>query len=80
MLAQLIKLTTTANKKKSGGSKKIGRNKAACSRYRAENRWEKNKVRRFKNFLKRTKQLKLWTRVKGIKDWDIIKLKIGNAG
>jgi len=71
---------STTNKKKSGGSKKIGRNKTVCARYRSMNRWEKNKVRRFKKFLKRTKQLRLWERIKGIKDWDIIKLKIGNAG
>ena len=79
MLEQTISITTT-NKKKSGGSKKIGRNKAACSRYRSMNVREKNKVRRFKHFLKRTKQLKLWERIKGIKDWDIIKSKVGNIG
>jgi len=53
MLEQTINITTT-NKKKSGGSKKIGRNKAACSRYRSMNVKEKNKVRRFKKFLKHT--------------------------
>jgi len=78
MNEQMIK--TTPNKKKSGGAKKIGRNLGVCSRYRSMNKWEKNKVRRFKKSLKRTKQLKLWGRIKGIKDWDTIKAKVGNVG
>jgi len=32
--------------RKGGGSKKIGRNKTKCTRYRAEGRREKNKVKK----------------------------------
>lgn len=32
--------------RKGGGAKKIGRHKAHCQRYRLENRFEKNKLRK----------------------------------
>ena len=42
-------MSTTA---KSGGTRKIGRNKAKCGRYRNEHRKEKNKIVRLKAMIK----------------------------
>tara|TARA_Y100000310_G_scaffold337532_1_gene424798 strand:- start:3572 stop:3733 length:162 start_codon:yes stop_codon:yes gene_type:complete len=38
--------------KKGGGAKKYGRNVVKCSRYRAENRRERNKARRARRIAK----------------------------
>jgi len=40
-------------KKISGGTKKIGRNKETCAKYKQNNRREKNKIRKWKKMLKR---------------------------
>jgi len=61
--------------RKSGGSKKIGRNVLKCSRYRSAGKHEKNKVKRFKKMLKQTKQFSLLKRLMGIKDWETIKAR-----
>ena len=36
----------------SGGTKKIGRNKINCQRYKNENRREKNKIRKWQKMIK----------------------------
>jgi len=41
-----------AMKKTSGGEKKRGRSKEKCQRYRDQNRWEKNKIRKWKKLIK----------------------------
>jgi len=61
--------------KKSGGAKKYGRNLAKCSVYKSQGRREKNKVRRFKSFLKRTKQFEILEKIKDLKFWEIIRKK-----
>lgn len=55
-----IVVKPTKAKRKSGGSKKIGRmsRKPAHKRYNAEQRWEKNKERRLKKAAKRAAYLK----------------------
>lgn len=49
--------------RKGGGSKKIGRHKVHCARYRAEGRREKNKARKIKKDAK-----KFWSRLPGAKN------------
>jgi len=39
-------------KKTSGGAKKLGRNKEKCQRYRDQNRWEENKIKKWKKLIK----------------------------
>ena len=39
--------------KVSGGSKKIGRNKDKCAKYKQNNHREKNKIRKWKKMLKK---------------------------
>lgn len=39
--------------KKAGGTKKIGRNKDKCAKYRSEQRREKNKIRKWKKIIKK---------------------------
>jgi hypothetical protein len=46
-------------KRKSGGSKKHGRNKEKCARYRAEGRREKNKARRIAKEARRQERFRL---------------------
>ncbi len=38
---------------KSGGSRKIGRNKDKCAKYAGEHRREKNKIRKYQKMLKK---------------------------
>ena len=38
---------------KSGGSRKIGRNKVKCAEYKLEHRREKNKIRKYTKMLKK---------------------------
>ncbi len=52
------------HKSSHGGSKKIGRNKLKCQRYRLENRREKNKARRVAKEARRQERLKLRRRAK----------------
>jgi hypothetical protein len=40
-----------------GGAKKYGRSLEKCARYRAEGRREKNKARKLRKHLKKTKQV-----------------------
>jgi len=40
-------------KKVGGGARKFGRNKEKCQRYRDQNRWEKNKIRKWKKLIKK---------------------------
>ena len=50
---RVVVLTTQKRRKEGGGgSKKYGRNKVKCARYRAEGRREKNKARKQKRILK----------------------------
>jgi hypothetical protein len=46
-------------RKKSGGSKKHGRNLVKCAKYRAEGRREKNKARRIAKEARRQERLRL---------------------
>ena len=39
-----VVIQANVSRKKSGGSKKLGRNKKKCARYRLEGRREKNKI------------------------------------
>jgi len=39
-------------KKTSGGEKKRGRNKEKCQKYRDQNRWGENKIRKWKKLIK----------------------------
>ena len=52
-----IKIKTS--KKKSGGSKKLGRNTKVCERYRAEGRREKNRARKLLKRIKREAKLQV---------------------
>jgi len=45
-MSTLIKIKLKSVGRKHGGSRKIGRNKAKCARYRLEGRREKNAKRR----------------------------------
>lgn len=40
-------------KKISGGTKKIGRNKDKCAKYKIEHRREKNKIKKYKKMIKK---------------------------
>ena len=51
--------------KSHGGSKKIGRNKIKCLRYRMEGRREKNKARRIAKEARRQERFKLRRLAKG---------------
>jgi len=41
-----------AHRSRSGGQRKIGRNKAKCEKYRNEHRREKNKIRKLRKMIK----------------------------
>jgi len=46
-------MTTTSGRIGSGGTKKIGRNKIKCQKYKNEHRREKNKIRKWKKIIKK---------------------------
>jgi len=76
MAEKIIIIKKKQKSKSGGGAKKIGRNMAVCSRYRTAGKREKNKIRNFLKHLKRTKQFKLWERVKKMRDWEMIREKL----
>ena len=39
-------------KKVGGGARKFGRNKENCQRYRDQNQWKENKIRKWKKLIK----------------------------
>ena len=50
-------MSKTTSGRKSGGARKIGRNKVACERYRLEGRLERNKARKARKEAKKAEKL-----------------------
>lgn len=54
------------SRKRGGGAKKIGRNKAKCERYRREKRREKNRVAKF---LKLPQTIQIKRRIRELREF-----------
>ena len=62
--------------KRSGGSRKHGRNKVKCAKYSMLGYYNKNKVKKVKKMLVQTKQLDKLEKIKGVKYFEEIQKKI----
>ncbi len=68
-----------ARRKKSGGTRKHGRNKLTCAKYKLEHRREKNKIRKWQRLIRKLEpdnnmRRELESRIKSIKDKIVVGL------
>ena len=64
-----------SNEKNIWGGKKCGRNKEKCQRYQDQNRWEKNKIKKWKKLIKSLSpdndmRMQLEKRIKEVEGWE----------